>query len=117
MPYYRAYHEGFQDWRVWLDSGLVDFVTLMNYLKETPKYEKYVLDTQNRTGKSFKKVNFAIGAYAMGDLPETFAEQFKFCEKTAERACVVFHYESLLEHPALISPLRDKEALSSYAQQ
>jgi len=109
-PYSRAYHEAFQDWPSWLQSGLVDFVTLMCYIPTTPEFERYLADAKSRTGDFFVKVNPAVGAYEMVDKPGTFAEQFRFCEEAGGGACVVFHYGSLLQNPALAEPLTVRTA-------
>ncbi len=107
MPFNRAYHEGFQDWPSWLKNGLVDFVTLMCYIRTTPEFETYVSDAKNKT-QDLQNVNLAIGAYELMKSPEIFAQQFELCEKAGSRACVIFHYGSLLENPALTNPLIGK---------
>lgn len=104
MPYSRAYHEAFQDWPSWLERHLVDFVTVMSYIKNTPEFERYILDVKKKV-PDFKKVNIAIGAYALEHLPETFEQQFQLCEKAGSGACVILHYGSLLDDPVLASPL------------
>ena len=108
VPYSRAYLEAFQDWRSWLKSGLVDFVTLMCYSTDTPSFERYIADAKNKMG-DLKKVNIAIGAYKLLDSPETFQRQFEICEKSEARACAVLHYGSLLENPILSKPLTRRE--------
>jgi uncharacterized lipoprotein YddW (UPF0748 family) len=100
VPYSRAYHEGFQDWRHWLDSGLIDFVTLMCYSPRLRDLEQYILDAK-KNSRDFKKVNIAIPAYKLAYLPKTFVRQCELCEEAGGRACVLFHYGTLLEHPAL----------------
>lgn len=104
MNYVRAYHEAFQDWAAWLNGGLIQFVTIMSYTKKTEDFEKYIAEAKSKT-RDFKKVNIAIGAYEFLDSSKTFAKQFKLCEHSGGGACVVFHYGSLLENPALQDPL------------
>ena len=41
MPFSRAYHEAYQDWPAWVNSGLVDFVTVMSYSGQMEEFEKY----------------------------------------------------------------------------
>ncbi|MDD5217183.1 MAG: family 10 glycosylhydrolase [Candidatus Omnitrophica bacterium] len=110
VPYSRAYHEAFQDWPSWLRSGLVDFVTLMCYIPTVPEFERYLDDAKIQAGDFFVKVNLAVGAYEMLDKPGTFAEQFRLCEDSGGGACVVFHYGSLLQNPALTEPLNARTA-------
>ena len=104
MPYSRAYHEAFQDWPSWLERHLVDFVTIMSYIKSVPEFERYMTDAKKKVS-DFSKVNIAIGAYALEQSPGTFKEEFQLCEKIGGGACVVLHYGSLLENPALASSL------------
>lgn len=106
-PYVRAYREAFQEWPSWLERGLVDFVTLMSYSTDTKEFAKYVAEAKEKA--DFGKVNVAVGAYTFTQTPEVFARQFRLCEEQAGRACVVFHYGSLLENPRLGDPLLQEE--------
>lgn len=108
MPYSRAYHEGFQDWRFWLEKGLVDFVTLMCYSADTLQFEKYITDAKNKMG-DLKNVNLAVGAYALLGSPKAFERQFELCEESDAQACVVLHYGSLLQNPVLTGPFARSE--------
>jgi uncharacterized lipoprotein YddW (UPF0748 family) len=99
-PYARAYHEAFQDWRSWLKRGLVDFVTLMSYSTDTAEFKKYVNEAK-KNAVDFKKVNIAIGAYEMVGSSETFAKEYTLCDEAGPGACVIFHYGSIVEDPAL----------------
>ncbi len=103
-PYSRAYHEAFQDWASWLDRKLVDFVTMMSYPADVPQFENNISGARDKT-RNFEKVNIGIGAYKLLKSPEIFTGQLKSCEKAGGRGCVVFHYGSLLENPALAEPL------------
>ncbi len=104
VRYSRANLEAFQDWRLWLKRGLVNFVTLMCYSKEIPEFKKDISDAKKQMG-DLKKVNIAVGAYALLDAPETFRRQWEICEESDSRACVVLHYGSFLENPVLTEPL------------
>ncbi|MFA6609292.1 MAG: family 10 glycosylhydrolase [Candidatus Omnitrophota bacterium] len=99
-PYSRAYHEAFQDWPYWIESGLVDFVTVMSYTPDSQEFEKYVLDIKNR-GVDLKKVNIAIGAYEMAGTPASFASQLELCKRAGEGICTIFHYGSLVLYTSL----------------
>jgi uncharacterized lipoprotein YddW (UPF0748 family) len=106
-PYSRAYLEAFQDWPTWLRSGLAEFVTLMSYPSEAEEFEKFVADAKAHTA-DFSRVNVAVPAYKLVNSPETFGRQFRFCESAECRSCVVFHYGSILENPALEKTLIKK---------
>ncbi len=110
--YSRAYHESFQDWQRWIKSGLVDFVTLMCYTKDTKEFEKDIADAKNKLG-DLKKMNIAVGAYKFLDSPENFKRQFEICEGSASRGCAVLHYGNLLQNAELAGPLLDGERSKS----
>src|SRR5262249_53884358 len=95
MPYSRAYHEGMQDWKRWLESGLVDFVTLMCYAKDVPSFEDYLAGAKRDLG-DLRKTNIAVGAYALVGRSEIYRRQHELCDSSGCRACVVLHYGSLL---------------------
>lgn len=100
MPYARAYYEAFQDWPSWVDSGLVDFVTIMNYSPDPETFGRWLSQIRKKV-RDFNKVNIAVGAYRLEKTPEIFAKEFDICEKAGGGACVAFHYGSLLTTPAL----------------
>jgi uncharacterized lipoprotein YddW (UPF0748 family) len=99
-PFVRAYYEAFQDWPSWLNSGLVDFVTLMSYSAENSEFAKDILEAKAKIN-DLKKLSIAVGAYKFLRAPKNFKKQFSSCEKEECRACVIFHYGSLLESPEL----------------
>jgi uncharacterized lipoprotein YddW (UPF0748 family) len=99
-PYSRAYLEAFQDWPSWLESGLVDSVTVMTYTRTAAEFGKVVLDAKKRV-KDFKKTNIAVGAYELGKSPEIFTEQLRICKEAQPYACAILHYGSLQENPSL----------------
>ena len=110
MPYYRANLEAYQDWRYWIDRGIVDFVTLMCYAPDVREFEKYLADAKNKMG-DLSKINIAVGAYRLLAEPEIFEKQWDLCEDSGARACVVLHYGSLVQNPALTKPLtRNKKS-------
>jgi len=106
--YSRAYNEAFQDWKLWLKSGLVNFVTLMCYSRDTREFERYIHNAVNEVG-DLKRMNIALGAYKLVDSPEIFKQEFEICKSSDSRGCVVLHYGNLLQNPALANPLLDKE--------
>jgi uncharacterized lipoprotein YddW (UPF0748 family) len=103
-PFVRAYYEAFQDWPLWLNSGLIDFVTLMSYSAEYSEFAKEVFEAKVKTN-DLKKLSIAVGAYKFLKSPGNFKKQFSACEKEKCRACVIFHYGSLLENPELSADL------------
>lgn len=99
-PFSRAYHEAFQDWPSWIERGIVDFVTFMSYSSDPAEYERFVFGAKE-VAKNFKKVNVGVPAYKLVKEPAQFAQLYQVCEKAGGRACVVFHYGSVLDSPGI----------------
>jgi len=97
MPYARAYYEAYQDWPSWLSSGLIDFVTIMDYSIDLKEFERWIVQVKGMT-KDFSKVKISTGAYKLVHAPEIFEQEFRSCEKMGT-TCAVFHYGSVLENP------------------
>jgi uncharacterized lipoprotein YddW (UPF0748 family) len=104
MLHSRAFYEASQDWSGWLQSGLVDFVTLMCYAKDEAAFEKYIEDARKNL-PALNKANIAVGAYSQLATPSVFVEQFRKCEEASPRACVVLHYGNLLENQEMATAL------------
>lgn len=100
VSYIRAYEESFQDWPSWVNRGIVDFVTLMNYPESVLEFQKYIAEAKEKVD-DFKKVHIAVGAYKLLKTPDIFAQQFLIAQSANGGSCVVFHYGSLLESPEL----------------
>ena len=100
MPYGRAHDEAFQDWPSWLQTGLVESVTLMNYSPDPVEFERWISAVKPKV-KDFRKVNIAVGAYKLIHSPKTFEKEFGICEESGGGACVIFHYANFIENPLL----------------
>ena len=50
--------------------------------------------------RDLSKVKIAVGAYKLVGSPKKFEQEFSSCEKMGT-TCVVFHYGSVLENPAM----------------
>lgn len=98
--YTRAYEEAFQDWPAWVNNGLIDFVTVMTYPEDPAQLDKYIKDAQKRVNDP-NKINITVGAYKLLKTPEAFKTQWGLCEKMNNSRCVLFHYENILQVPAL----------------
>ena len=100
MSYARALFEAFQDWPFWVNTGLVDFVTVMNYSADPAEYARWNEVAKTKVTDP-KKLYFGAPAYKLVHLPEIFKKEWQSCEKSGAALCAVFHYGSLLENPAL----------------
>ena len=108
MSYDRALQEAFQDWPSWLNKGLVDFVTVMNYSADPKEYERWIGVAKTKVS-DLKRLYFAVGAYKLVHSPEIFEKEFRSCEASGSGLCAVFHYGSLLENVALERPLQSED--------
>ncbi len=104
MSYARALHEAFQDWPSWVNTGLVDFVTVMNYNPDPAEYERWNGVAKTKV-TDLKKLYLGVPAYKLVRSPEIFGKEWQSCENSGSGLCAVFHYGSLLEDPALEGPL------------
>jgi uncharacterized lipoprotein YddW (UPF0748 family) len=105
LSYARALYEAFQDWPKWANSGIVDFVVVMNYSPDPEEYEYSI--TQIKTMfKDFSKVDITVGAYKPETSLKSFQREFRICEKSGGGACVLFYYASILERPLLSKFIR-----------
>ena len=101
LSYGRARDEALQEWPLWIKRGLVEFVTLMNYPPDLATYEKNVKGIVPWVD-DLSRVNLAVGAYKFEQgHEEVFLKQFDYCRQAFVRACVVFHYGSLLQNVRL----------------
>ena len=99
MPYARAYFEAYQDWPTWISSGLLDFVTIMDYSIDIKQFERWIVALKEKVN-DFKKVKIAVGAYKTVHIPEIFETEYSSCEKM-KASCAVFHYGSLIDSPQM----------------
>ncbi|MFH1799343.1 MAG: family 10 glycosylhydrolase [Candidatus Omnitrophota bacterium] len=108
MSYVRALHEAFQDWPSWVNSGLVDFVTVMNYSPDPAEYEQWTGVAKDKVSDR-TRLYMGVGVYKLVHAPEVFEKEFRSCAESGIGLCAVFHYGSLLENPALEKPLLSRE--------
>ncbi len=104
MPYIRAYDEAFQDWPKWVNSGLIDFVTVMSYPETMEMFVKHVSGAKEKV-EDLNKLNIGVGAYKFLKDPQTFDALWKYCENAGSHSCVVFHYGNFIENPTLQNSL------------
>ena len=108
VSYSRALHEALQDWPTWLNTHLVEFVTMMSYPVNVRDYRKNIVELKKKVN-NFKDVSIAVGAYKLVKSPDIFIEQFEVCKQAQARSCAVFHYNSLFESPLIDQYLKNKQ--------
>jgi uncharacterized lipoprotein YddW (UPF0748 family) len=98
VSFSRAYHEAFQDWPSWVKSGLVEFVTVMNYPDNLVDFQKNIDDAFKRVPDP-AKLKMGVGAYKFLKTPELFGGQLELCERSTAGGCAIFYYGNLVEVP------------------
>lgn len=104
-PYSRANLESSQDWKAWVDDGLIPYVTLMAYTADAAAFQKYIDDARRQFG-TLERCNIAVAAYKLTGQPAAFDVQWRAAEDAGFRSVAVFHYGNLLENPELQSSLK-----------
>lgn len=104
MSYTRALHEAFQDWPLWVNTGLVDFVTVMNYSADPVEYEQWNAVALSKVTAP-ERLYMGVPAYKLVRTPGIFEQEWRSCEGSGAALCAVFHYGGLLENKALEKPL------------
>ena len=104
LPYARAYQEALQDWPSWLDRGLINFVTVMDYSADPSEFEHFLADAKKRT-KYPEKMNITVGAYKPATTPESFSKEWGICESSGCRSCVAFYYGNFSKNFSLAGAL------------
>ncbi len=101
MPYVRAYYEAYQDWPSWVNSGLIDFVTLMDYSPDPGEFKRWLAVAKEKV-RDLSKVKVGVGAYKLVHSPKNFDREVHSLEELSMTGAI-FHYGSLLENPELSS--------------
>jgi uncharacterized lipoprotein YddW (UPF0748 family) len=104
MSYARALHEAFQDWPLWVNTGLVDFVTVMNYSADPVQYEKWNAVALSKV-EAPEKLYMGVPAYKLVGDPGIFEREWRSCEGSGAALCAVFHYGGFIENRDLEKPL------------
>jgi uncharacterized lipoprotein YddW (UPF0748 family) len=89
----RAYSSMFQDWPLWLEDGIVDYVVLMNYTLDNQLTKELVRSSLSYRGKG--KVFIGIGLYLMKDISDVFTKQYKTVAGLSPDGIVIYSYDDL----------------------
>ncbi|MDD2752281.1 MAG: family 10 glycosylhydrolase [Candidatus Omnitrophica bacterium] len=89
----RAYASLFQDWPLWLEEGIVDYVVLMNYTLDQQLTKEIVRSAlaQRQKGKVF----IGMGLFLMKDNFSTFQEQYQMVEGLNPDGLAIFSCDDL----------------------
>jgi len=89
----RAYSVAFQDWSLWLEKEIVDYVVLMNYTRDDRLAEETVRSALAHKGKG--KIFVGIGAFLLKNDPEMFLRQYAIIASLKPDGVVLFSYDEV----------------------
>lgn len=94
--YQQAYHRFFQDWKLWLDAGYLDFVVPMNYAVTMADFENNI-SLMREAEINFERVYMGLATYnqqpyaVIGKIYKTIAMAFP--------GIVIFSYDTYEQQP------------------
>lgn len=88
-----AYSTAFQDWPLWLERGVVDYVVLMNYTRNNQLTREVVRSALSH--RAHRKIFIGIGAFMMKDDPALLFEQYNIIEKFRPDGVIFFSYDEM----------------------
>jgi uncharacterized lipoprotein YddW (UPF0748 family) len=83
----------FQDWRGWIDGGLVDVVCPMAYTTDTVAFASEIATVRQAAGRH--PVWAGIGAYRLS--PDQIAENVRSARRVGAGGVILFSYDSLTD--------------------
>lgn len=95
----RAYLALFQDWRGWLDLGLLDFAVPMAYTRDD-RLLRY-LTRSALGGVGGERVWIGLGAWLFADAPARARAQLELVRSLAPPGVSLFSYDGIADAPAL----------------
>ena len=104
----RAYLSVGQDWRGWLDAGLIDFAVPMAYTLDT-RFFGYQVDAFANTSQG-DRTWVGIGVWLFGKRPAGAVEQVRLAQELGAVADVLFSWDALADTPELLSALAAEHA-------
>jgi len=99
----RAYLTAFQDWRRWMEEGLLDMGIIMNYTRDG-RLARYI-SRQSVAFRGKGKIAIGLGAYLF-DEPQALLQQMEEARREGADGIVLFSYENLLRKNSLFRALR-----------
>jgi hypothetical protein len=102
----RVYFSGFQDWRLWLEDGLLDFAIPMNYTIDTELAHHLA---RQQEGSFPGKIWPALGAYVMKKDPGLLEKEVADLMERGVAGFAVFDFSSLQEDAVLARIIRDRK--------
>ena len=93
-----AYEQSLQDWKAWMEKGLVDEIIMQNYKRQADSFASEL--EQDYVKEALKCVPFSVGVLAGVSTglnsPEVIADQIKASWKNKMEGVTFFHYPFLV---------------------
>ncbi len=99
----RAYLTSFQDWRGWLDEGLLDFAVAMAYTRDDRllRYQAHAL----HGGVGGPRVWLGLGSWLFTSEPARMLDQIALARDVAPPGIALFSYDALAANPRALEAL------------
>jgi uncharacterized lipoprotein YddW (UPF0748 family) len=104
----RAYLSLFQDWRGWVDEGLLDFAVTMLYTRDD-RLLRYEIGAYTG-GVGGDRVWIGLGAWLFAGAPERALAQHAAARAASPAGIALFSWDSIAEAPALRDALARERA-------
>ncbi len=99
----RAYLSLAQDWRRWLEQGLIDLAIPMAYTRDD-RLLRYQLESFARASQA-EQIWPGLGVWLFARQPERALHQIELARQAGAQAEVLFSYDSIVEAPGLRAAL------------
>jgi uncharacterized lipoprotein YddW (UPF0748 family) len=93
----RAYLALGQDWRRWLEDGLLEFAVAMSYTVD----DRLLRYQAERFARLPEPVWVGLGSWLFAESPSRAVEQVRIVRDAGARADSLFSWDSIADHPAL----------------
>lgn len=102
----RAYLSSSQDWRRWLEEGLIDFACSMNYSVDS-RLARYVTQTA-KAFRANKQIVIGLGAYLLDGRKGVLEQQIDDCLAAGVDGIAFFSYDSMRKNNEMTAGVRKK---------
>ncbi|MDP8246683.1 MAG: family 10 glycosylhydrolase [Candidatus Tritonobacter lacicola] len=102
----RAYSEYFQDWRRWMEDGLLDFVAPMNYTIDSRMMKYRTKVAVSSAGG--RRACIGLGAYLLTNKPSALLAQIRDVRSLGAGGVILFSYDAMLKRQSIFSLLKQR---------
>jgi len=88
-----AFSAAFQDWPLWLENGIVDYIVIMNYTTNNQLAKENTRSALSQRGKG--RVYIGVGNFLMKFDPQLLSEQLRIIESMNPDGIAFFSYDFL----------------------